>query len=93
MTIKYPDGTVLNALPLSRASDTLRVSVPGDDDVRTFTYVRDVWISEECQPVRIEFAWQRREVVDVPNETECVCSKELARRLISKLLADPRLTI
>ena len=87
MTIKYPDGTALNALLLSRANDTLRVTVPGDDDVRTFTLIREAWISEKCEPVTIEFAWQRREAVAVTNETECVCSKELASRLISMLLA------
>jgi hypothetical protein len=90
MTIKYPNGTVLNALLLSRANDTLRVTVPGDDDVRTFTLIREAWISEKSEPVTIEFAWQRREAVAVTNETECVCSKELASRLISMLLAEPK---
>ena len=90
MIIRYPDGTALNALLLSRANDTLRVTVPGDDDVRTFTLIRDAWISEKCEPVAIEFAWHCREAVAVTNETECVCSKELASRLISIFLADPK---
>jgi len=52
--------------------------------------IREAWISEKCEPVTIEFAWQCREAVAVTNETECVCSKELASRLISILLAEPK---
>jgi hypothetical protein len=87
MTIKYSDGTVLNALLLARGNDTLQVTVPGDDDARTFTLISGTWISEECEPVKIEFAWQRGEGADVLNETNCVGSKERASRLISMLLA------
>jgi hypothetical protein len=87
MTINYPDGTILKALLLSRDNDTLRASVPGHDDVRTFILNDRIWISEDGEPVNIEFAWQRREQVSVPSEAECVCSKELAFRLISGLRA------
>ena len=58
--------------------------------MRTFTLIREAWISEKCEPVTIEFAWHRRGLVDVTNETECVCSRELASRLISMLLAEPK---
>ena len=64
----------------------LRASVQGDDDARTFTLINGAWISEECEAVRIEFAWQCRDETRVPTETECVCSKELASRLTSMLL-------
>ena len=75
---------------MSRGNDTLRATVPGDEDVRTFTLINGAWISEECEPVHIEFAWQRREPAHVPNETECVCSKELAAHLLSALRAGSR---
>jgi len=87
MTIRYPDETVLKALLLARGNDTLRVTVRGDDDVRTFTLIKGTWISEECEAVKIEVAWQPCEEVEVLNETECVCSKELTSRLMSMLLA------
>ena len=86
MTIHYPNGTVLEAVLVSRGSDTLRAWISGDDDARAFTLIGGTWISEECEPVRIEFAWQHREETRVPSETECVCSKELASRLTSMLL-------
>ena len=90
MKITYPDGTILKGMLVSRGNDTLRAAVPGDDDARTFTVVNGVWNSEEREPVQIEFAWQRREPARVPNETECVCSKDLAARLISALRAGTR---
>jgi hypothetical protein len=87
MTINYPDGTTLKALLLMHGNDTLQAAVPGDDDARTFTIANGTWITEECEPVTIEFAWQRREKAQVPNETECVCPTDLASRLISALHA------
>jgi hypothetical protein len=88
MTIHYPNGTLLNALLLSRENHILRATVPGDDDVRTFILINGAsWISEELDPVTIEFAWQRGEQARVPSETECVCSQELASSLISVLRA------
>jgi hypothetical protein len=87
MTISYPDETVLKALLLARGNDTLQVTVRGDDDVRTFTLIKGTWISEECEPVKIEAGRHPCEGVEVPNETECVCSKELSSRLMSMLLA------
>jgi hypothetical protein len=86
MTIHYPNGTILEAVLLSRGSDTLRASVPGDNDVRTFTLINECWISEECEPVKFEFAWERRSELRIPSEAECICSPELASHLTSLLL-------
>jgi hypothetical protein len=85
MTITYPDGKVLDALLLSRSGDTLRAAVPGDDDVRTFTLVNGAWISNECEQVKIEFAWQRSGQVEVPRESDCIYSMKLPSRFISML--------
>jgi hypothetical protein len=85
MTINYPDGTNLKALLLSRGNDTLRAIAPGDDDVRTFSRMNGAWFSEDWKRVHFEFAWQGREHAHVPDETACVCSKDLASRLKSAL--------
>ena len=90
MTINYPNGTTLKATLLMHGNDTLRATVPGDDDVRTFTLANGTWISGECEPVTIEFAWHRREPAHVPNETECICPMDLAARLITALRAGTR---
>jgi len=87
--IIYANGTVTEALLLSRKGDTLRASVPGEDDIRELTRTEGGWITEEREPVTIEFEWQRNLAAEVPNETDCICSKELADRLKAKLLGVP----
>jgi hypothetical protein len=87
MTITYSNGTVLEAIVLAHEEEALRVAVAGEGDVRTFGRIHGVWISEECEPVAVEFAWQRHGVVNVLDEVDCICPKKLASRLISMLLA------
>ena len=87
MTITYSNGTVLEAIVLAHEEEALRVAVAGEGDVRTFLRIHGVWISEECEPVAVEFAWQRHGAVNVLDEVDCICPKKLASRLISMLLA------
>jgi len=87
MTITYSNGTVLEAIVLAHEEEALRVAVAGESDARTFRRIHGVWISEGCEPVAIEFAWQRHGTVNVLDEADCICSKKLASRLISMLLA------
>jgi hypothetical protein len=87
MTITYSNGTVLEAIVLAHEEEALRVAVAGDSDVRTFRRIHGVWISEECEPVAVEFAWERLGAANVPDEAECICPKKLAARLISMLRA------
>jgi hypothetical protein len=83
MTIKYPNGTAIEAVLLARATDVLRVAVPGHDDPRIFSLVGGAWISESGEQVNIQFQWERHGKAEVPSENDCVCSKVLASRLIS----------
>src|SRR5215471_13811541 len=85
MIINYADGRVVEAILLSRGNDTLRAAVQGEDDAQVFTLISGTWVSQEDGPVRIEFAWEHRGQANVP-EADCICSKKLASRLISKLL-------
>ena len=87
MTITYSDGTVLNAVLLSRGTNTLRTAVLGEDDARAFTFVSGVWTSEDCEVVRIEFGWERCGQSELLTESECVYSEQFASRVISMLLA------
>jgi hypothetical protein len=86
MTITYPDGTSVPAILLSRSADVLRAAVPDDDDVRVFNLVNGTWRSESCELVTIAFAWQGRPDGSVPTVTDCICSKQLAAKLIALLL-------
>jgi hypothetical protein len=85
MTINYADGRVVEAILLSRGNDALRVAIQGEDDAQIFTLISGTWVSEEDGTVRIEFAWEHRGQANAP-EADCICSKKLASRLISKLL-------
>jgi len=85
MTITYPDGAVLEALVLAQGENMIRVAVPGEEDVRTLTRTHGNWISEDCEPVVVEFAWQRRWSPSTPTEADCTCSKALSARLIAML--------
>ena len=87
MTVPYPNGTVLEAILLSHEENDIRAIAPGCDDALLFTRIHGTWISEELEPVAIEYAWQGRGASQVPTEDDCVCPKGLAARLVSTLLS------
>ena len=88
MTIRYLDGKEVEAVLLSRTDDTIRVAIQGADDVKEFRGMNEIWVSEDCEPARIEFAWQRKGHKPTISEAECCCSRELAARLIHLLFTD-----
>ncbi len=81
VTVTYPNGVVVEAIVLSHEDNEIRAVAAGSDDVLVFTRIHGTWISEEIEPVAIEFAWQRRVTPSVCSEKECLCPKELAARL------------
>jgi hypothetical protein len=83
--IIYKNGTAVDAILLSRQGDTLRAAIRGDEDVREFTRLSDGWVTEEFEPVVLEFEWQRNPAAEVPAEEDCICPKELAAKLLAKL--------
>jgi len=85
VTITYSNGIVLQATVLSHHQHELRAIAAGCDDVLAFNCIHGIWISEELEPVTIEFGWLRRGAHPVWSEDDCVCSKELATRLIQTL--------
>ena len=93
VTITCPHGHVLEARLLSRQHNEIRAAAAGCDDALVFTRFSSTWISEDLDPVVIQFAWQRAKSFPVPSEDNCVCSKELANRLINSLLhgCDPEM--
>jgi hypothetical protein len=88
MTVTYGNGISVEGLLLSSDGGTVRVAIPGENDVRTLTRVDDVWRTENGQAVQVSFAWQRDAArpAPVPEESHFVCSEELGRQLISSLM-------
>jgi len=87
MTIKYSDGKSFEAVLLLRTENTIRLAVEGADDVMELTDINGTWVSDDCEPVFIEFAWQRHAYKPAVDEADCCCSRELAARLIHSLFA------
>ena len=73
---------------LSRDVNTLRAAVPHAEDAIEFAIVNGTWVSDDCEPVQIEFAWQRQRRPESVKEADCICPQELATRLIH-LLSNP----
>jgi hypothetical protein len=86
VTITYLDGTVPEAIVLSHKDDEIRAMAAGCDDVLAFIRIHGPWISEEIEPVAIEFEWQRLGPSPATSEDDCVCPKKLAAHLIRTLL-------
>ncbi|MGD0499513.1 MAG: hypothetical protein ABSC23_13875 [Bryobacteraceae bacterium] len=86
MTITFLDGRTVDAVILARTEATLRVALKGSEDVLELSNVHGTWVSEDCEPVRIGFAWQTRSRVEPPSEADCICPRNLAARLVRSLL-------
>jgi hypothetical protein len=85
MTIKYSDGIAVEAVLLSRTENMMRLAVPGAEDVVEVTDINGTWVTSDCEPVSIEFAWQRLDRKPTVTEAECCCSRELAAKLLQAL--------
>ena len=85
MTLTFANGTRTQAVLLSCSENKMRVAVRGGDDPVELTDISGVWISEDCEPVQVQFAWQRKTQAQIVEEAECICSRELASRLIHLL--------
>jgi hypothetical protein len=87
MTIRYSNGQAFEAVLLSQTEESMRIAIEGSEDVLELSRVGGAWISEECEPVQVEYAWTRLPgAVDV-REEDCVCSPELAARLLHLLFS------
>ena len=87
MTIRYLDGKAMEGVTLARTANTMRVAIKGGDDAVEFIKVHGTWISEDCEPVTLEYG-PRRHAPATLSAADCTCSRELASRLIDLLLTD-----
>lgn len=87
MTIYHRGGASQEATLLTQHNDKIRVAIKGGDDASEFREVRGTWISEDCEPVKIVFEWQKRQSARPCSQEDCICPPELAAELIRLLLA------
>lgn len=86
MQMRFQNGTLLEALTLSRTQQTLRIAVKGQDDVMELNNIHGTWVSEECEPVTVEMAMMSK-TADADSEDDFICSQELACYLIRLISA------
>jgi hypothetical protein len=87
MKIRYADGRTIEGITLSRTANTMRIAVEGSEDAAEFINVHGTWISEDCEPVTIEYG-PRRNAPATLSEADCICPRALAAVLIDLLLTD-----
>ena len=87
MRIQYSNGLTLEGSLLSRTEHSIRVLTPRSEDALEFTFVNRVWISEDWEPVQVDFAFMPPTDASQATEESCICSHELAANLIHLLFA------
>lgn len=85
MVLIYTDGSRTEGILLARTENTIRVAIPGSDDPLELTDVHGTWVTEDCEPVQVEFAWQKKTREQILSEADCICSHDLAARLLHLL--------
>jgi len=87
MIITYQNGRTVEGIIVSEDHGTMRIAVIGSDDVVELVNLSGHWISEDSQPVEIQSSWDRSPRKEMVSETDCICPKETAARLIRLLLS------
>lgn len=87
MTIRYRNGRTTEGCILSRSERTIRVSVKDHEGAIVLTRVNKTWVSDYREPVDVVFNWHRNERKKALTESDGICPKDLAARLLRVLLA------
>jgi len=85
MVLIYADGSRTEAFLLARTENRMRVAIPGTEDPLELTDIHGTWVTENLDPVGVEFAWQGKTREQVLSDADCVCSQDLAARLLHLL--------
>jgi hypothetical protein len=74
-----------DAVLLMRTETMLRVALHGGDDVLELKQIAGVWVTEDCEPVQVDFAWSRLRAASPVTEEDCICPHDVAVHLIHLL--------
>src|SRR5262245_18880338 len=86
MTVRYIDGTTREAVLLSRTEDKIRLALKDREDIVELTRINGTWVTDDCEPVQVSFAWEGGASAPVMEE-DCICSPEMAPRLLRMLFS------
>jgi hypothetical protein len=87
MTIRYNNGYQIEGVLLSRNDSAMRVAIGGSEDVLHLNEINGTWVTEDCEPVHVDFAWAKTEETPMVTLDDCICSKELAAELLHLLFS------
>lgn len=68
ISIHYNNGRVLQGIVLAFGDQVVRVAVKDSDDAWEFRLINQVWVSEDCEVVKLEFAADMDTVDGLPPE-------------------------
>lgn len=88
MIITFSDGRKLEGRIYTQTASTMRIVVKENEELVDFTCIRGLWLSANCEPVEIGYAWRRIPTIRMISEAVCICSQELASRLVESNLID-----
>jgi hypothetical protein len=86
MIVTYQNGISNEAIVLTRTDTSMRVAFRDQDDPVDFQLIHGTWVSEDCEPVQMQIG-SPRAAADVTEE-DCICSPDLAARLMALLPTD-----
>ena len=69
LLIRFTNGKELQGVMLALWSEMVRVAVKGADDAVEFRLINQTWVSEDCEPVTIQFVredFAAEESVEMP---------------------------
>ena len=87
MTIRYSNGHTLEAVLLNQTENSMRIALRHSDDVLELRHTHGAWVTEDCEPVQVEYAWSGEGLLEEISEDECICSPELAAKLLRLLFS------
>jgi hypothetical protein len=82
MADQFSDGRRIEGVILSPGDSAMRVASTGAEDFMDFASMSATWASENC----FDYGWQQQHLKKSVTDADCVCSRELAARLIHLLL-------
>jgi len=87
MTIRYSNGYQIEGALLRREAHSMRIALKGSEDVLHLNDINGTWVSEDCEPVHVDFEWMKNEALPTVTLDDCICSKELAAHLLHLLFS------
>jgi hypothetical protein len=87
MTLRYNSGLTFDAVLLSREETRMRVCLKGSDDVLELNQIAGTWVTDDCEPVQVEYSWSGQYPGEPLQEEHFTCSHDLAAHLIHLLYA------